>query len=54
MLGYLSTWSAAANYARQHDGADLTVLVADELTQLWGPAPREIVFPVFARTGRVE
>ena len=54
MLGYLGTWSAAANYARQHDGADLTALVADELTQLWGSGPREVTFPVFARTGRVE
>ena len=54
MLGYLATWSAAANYARQHDGADLTALVADELTQLWGPGKREVTFPVFARAGRVE
>ena len=54
MLGYLGTWSAAANYARQHGGADLTALVADELTRLWGPGPREVTFPVFARTGRVE
>jgi SAM-dependent methyltransferase len=53
MLGYLGTWSAAANYARQHAGADLTALVAEELRQLWGPGPREITFPVFARTGRV-
>ena len=53
MLGYLGTWSAAANYARQHDGADLTALVADELKHLWGPGPREITFPVFVRTGRV-
>ena len=54
MLGYLGTWSAAVNYARQHDGADLTALVADELTQLWGVGEREVTFPVFARTGRVE
>ena len=53
MLGYLRTWSAAANYARQHGGADLIDLVADELTQLWGSGPREITFPVFARAGRV-
>ncbi|MDB5233661.1 MAG: SAM-dependent methyltransferase [Hymenobacter sp.] len=53
MLGYLGTWSAAANYARLHGGADLTALVADELTHLWGPGPREITFPVFARAGRV-
>jgi SAM-dependent methyltransferase len=54
LLGYLSTWSATANYARQHGGADLTALVAEELTQLWGPGRREITFPIFARTGRVE
>ena len=53
MVGYLQTWSAAANYARQHGGADLIALVEDELTQLWGPGPREVTFPVFARTGRV-
>ena len=53
MLGYLRTWSAAANYARQHGGADLVALVADELTQLWGPGRREVTFPVFARAGRV-
>jgi len=53
MLGYLGTWSAAANYARQHGGADLVALVADELTQLWGPGRREVMFPVFARAGRV-
>ncbi|MBF9224141.1 class I SAM-dependent methyltransferase [Hymenobacter ruricola] len=54
MLGYLGTWSAAANYAKQHTGADLTALVADELKQLWGPGAREVTFPVFIRTGRVE
>ncbi|GAC1605178.1 MAG: class I SAM-dependent methyltransferase [Hymenobacter sp.] len=53
MLGYLGTWSAAANYARQHGGADLIALVADELTRLWGPGRREITFPVFVRAGRV-
>ena len=53
LLGYLRTWSAAANYARQHGGADLVALVADELTQLWGPGRREVTFPVFARAGRV-
>jgi SAM-dependent methyltransferase len=54
MLGYLRTWSATANYARQHNGADMVALVADELTQLWGPGEREVTFPVFVRTGRVE
>ncbi|MGI4875014.1 MAG: class I SAM-dependent methyltransferase [Janthinobacterium lividum] len=53
MLGYLRTWSATANYARQHHGADMVALVADELTRLWGAGEREVVFPVFARAGRV-
>ena len=54
MLNYLRTWSATANYARQHAGADLVALAADELTRLWGPQPRLVTFPVFARAGRVE
>jgi SAM-dependent methyltransferase len=51
MLKYLGTWSATANYARQHAGADMVALVADELTRLWGPQPRLVSFPVFARAG---
>ena len=54
MLNYLRTWSATANYARQHAGADMVALVADELTRLWGPQVRPAVFPIFARAGRVE
>ncbi|OGX85044.1 class I SAM-dependent methyltransferase [Hymenobacter glacialis] len=54
LLNYLRTWSAAANYARQHAGADLVALVAEELTRLWGPQARLVTFPVFARAGRVE
>ncbi|QKG52007.1 class I SAM-dependent methyltransferase [Hymenobacter sp. BRD67] len=50
-LDYLRTWSAVANYARQHAGADAVLLVADELTQLWGEGEREVVFQVFARAG---
>ena len=53
MLGYLRSWSATANYARQHDGADMVALVADELTRLWGVGEREVVFPLFARAGIV-
>jgi hypothetical protein len=52
-LDYLRTWSAVANYSRQHEGADAVLLVAEELTQLWGAGEREIVFPVFARAGVV-
>ncbi len=53
LLGYLRTWSAAANYARQHDGADVVALVEAELTRRWGPGERTIAVPVFARAGRV-
>ncbi|WP_019947920.1 class I SAM-dependent methyltransferase [Hymenobacter aerophilus] len=51
MLGYLRSWSATANYARQHHGADLVALAAGELTDLWGPGERTITFPVFGRLG---
>ncbi|SET56274.1 class I SAM-dependent methyltransferase [Hymenobacter actinosclerus] len=54
MLGYLRSWSAAANYTRQHHGADLVALVAGELTRLWGPGKRLVTFPVFGRLGRKE
>ena len=53
MLGYLRTWSATANYARQHGGADMVAFVADELTRLWGAGEREVVVPIFARAGRL-
>lgn len=51
LLNYLRTWSSVANYRRQHQ-QDPVLLIADELTQLWGPGEREVVFPVFARAGR--
>ena len=53
MLGYLRSWSATANYARQHGGADMVALVEEELTRLWGVGTREVIFPVFARAGMV-
>ena len=53
LLGYLRTWSAAANYARQHGGADVVALVAEELTRHWGPGERPVSVPVFARAGVV-
>jgi ubiquinone/menaquinone biosynthesis C-methylase UbiE len=53
-LDYLRTWSAVANYSQQHDGADAVLLVAEELTQLWGAGEREVVFPIFARAGVVK
>ncbi|TPG66734.1 class I SAM-dependent methyltransferase [Hymenobacter nivis] len=52
-LDYLRTWSSVQNYQKQH-GTDPVLLVADELTQAWGPGERAVTFPVFARAGRVE
>ena len=51
-LGYLRTWSSVAKY-QQERGTDAVALLADELTQRWGAGEREVVFPVFARAGRV-
>jgi len=51
-LNYLRTWSSVAKYEKQH-GQDPVLLVVNELTQLWGPAEREVTFPVFLRLGRV-
>jgi len=53
-LDYLRTWSAVANYSKQHAGADMVAQVAEELTRLWGAGEREVVFPVFARAGVVK
>jgi hypothetical protein len=52
-LDYLRTWSAVANYSRQHDNADAVLLIADELKRQWGVGERAVVFPVFARAGVV-
>ncbi len=52
-LEYLRTWSSVVKYKQQH-GEDPVALIADHITQLWEPGEREVVFPVFARTGRIE
>ena len=52
-LDYLRTWSSVQNYQKQH-GTDPVALVAEALAQAWGPDARAVVFPVFARAGRVE
>lgn len=52
-LNYLRTWSSVARY-QQHHGQDPVLLVAEELTRLWGEEEREVRFPVFLRAGRVE
>ena len=51
-IGYLRTWSAVQNYRKEHH-EDAVLLIADELTRLWGEGEREVRFPVFARAGRV-
>ncbi|RSK48744.1 class I SAM-dependent methyltransferase [Hymenobacter rigui] len=53
LLNYLRTWSSVANFQKQHQ-QDPVLQLAGELTQLWGPGEREVVFPVFARAGQVE
>ncbi|WP_426492718.1 class I SAM-dependent methyltransferase [Hymenobacter sp. 102] len=50
LLNYLRTWSSVANYQQQHQ-QDPVLQIAGELTRLWGPGEREVVFPVFARLG---
>ncbi len=52
-LDYLRTWSSVQKFIRQQ-GVDPVDLLAEVLTPLWGPAAREVVFPVFARAGRLE
>ncbi|UOQ65066.1 class I SAM-dependent methyltransferase [Hymenobacter volaticus] len=52
-LNYLRTWSSVVKYEKQH-GQDPVLLIADQLTQLWGQQQREVRFPVFLRLGRVE
>lgn len=49
-LNYLRTWSSVVQYEKQH-GQDPVLLVADELTRLWGAQEREVRFPVFLRLG---
>ncbi|ALD22555.1 class I SAM-dependent methyltransferase [Hymenobacter sp. DG25A] len=52
-LNYLRTWSSVANYQRQHQ-TDAVLLIAEEVTQLWGEEEREVRFPVFLRMGRAK
>ena len=51
-LNYLRTWSAVQNYRKAHR-QDAVLLIADELTRLWEGGARDVVFPVFARAGRL-
>ncbi|SFP68945.1 class I SAM-dependent methyltransferase [Hymenobacter arizonensis] len=51
-LQYLRTWSSVVKY--QHETSeDAVELIAAELTQRWGPGERKVVFPVFARSGKL-
>ncbi|HEX8426637.1 class I SAM-dependent methyltransferase [Hymenobacter sp.] len=51
-LNYLRTWSSVVKYEKQH-GQDPVQLIAEQMTQLWGPQEREVQFPVFLRLGKV-
>jgi SAM-dependent methyltransferase len=54
LVGFLRTWSAVAQYKREHDD-DPVSEIERELSLLWGdPAlPRRIVWPLFLLAGRV-
>jgi len=52
-LNYLRTWSAVANYRKEHH-QDAVLLIEDELKRHWGAGERELRFPIFARAGVVK
>lgn len=52
-LQYLRTWSSVVKY-QQTRGEDAVGLIAAEVAAWWGAGEREVTFPVFARSGRVE
>ncbi|MBF9237152.1 class I SAM-dependent methyltransferase [Hymenobacter sp. BT683] len=52
-LQYLRTWSSVAKY-QQERSEDPVALIEDAVKEKWGAGEREVVFPVFARAGRVE
>jgi hypothetical protein len=53
--GYLSSWSAVANYQRHH-GQDPVPAVLERLRSFWGSPDRtrEVTWPLGIRVGRVE
>lgn len=52
-LGYLSTWSAVQNYARQN-GTSPMKLIEEELRNIWKEAEeKDFHFPLFLRIGRI-
>jgi SAM-dependent methyltransferase len=51
MLGYLRTWSACQAYRHEH-GVDPVDSIEDALRSCWGPAPREVRWPIALKIGR--
>ncbi len=52
MLGYLRTWSASKRYERQH-GLDPVGEIESDLRQRWGPAVRNVAWPLTVRASRL-
>jgi SAM-dependent methyltransferase len=50
-LGYVGSWSAVAR-GRQAEGRDPLADVAPELQRLWGPAARDVRWPLHLLVGR--
>lgn len=53
-LGYLSTWSAVQNFAKQNGTSPLP-LIEERLNEVWtNETPKRFCFPLFLRLGRIE
>lgn len=52
LCGYLSTWSSVRKYIQQNQ-SDPVEQVVGELSRLWGGGRRKVLFPLFARMGKV-
>ncbi len=51
-IGYLNSWSSVQHYISQRH-INPVMLIEKELQQAWGNEPRDIVFPLFMRVGRI-
>jgi SAM-dependent methyltransferase len=51
-LGYLSSWSAVQNYIKTKGKNPVDIIKLD-LEMKWGREPREIIFPIFMRVGKL-
>jgi hypothetical protein len=51
MLGYLRTWSACRRYLEDR-GVDPVDSIEDALRSAWGPASREVRWPIALKAGR--